>query len=221
MSITFDPPNPIAFQGNISLTTISNPDPSLTYEWKPFNRKYLDDSYVQGYGLSFSVVLYQTATFIVNGVDINNNIIITTNITFTILEKPPHLLDIDILPYSLYELVMARETKALTRFLIENKKLSMTIIKFYYNQILTAYRFQWTDKNGTDYKIPWQTYQQAVNTPNSPYYILTFTNQWRLFQYINQNQIRNRETRSNFAYLLNIINSIYLEKPQKIYYIQQ
>jgi hypothetical protein len=221
MSISFTPTNPTAFQGDIASVEINNPDSSLIYQWKPYNRKYLDDSYVHSYGIIFNIVLYETSTYIVNGVDNTNNIVTTSNITITILEKPANILDNDILPYELYNLIINRDTKALTKSLIENKILAQKIIKFYYNQILTAYRFQWTDKNGISYKLPWYSYQLAVKTPNSGYYLLSFKNQWKLFQYINQNQIRNGGTKSNFAYLLNIVNSIYLEKPQKIYYIQQ
>jgi hypothetical protein len=50
---------------------------------------------------------------------------------------------------------------------------------------------------------------------------LTFEQQWRFFQYINYNQRRNDKVLSNFAFLLNVVDSIYLENPQKIYYIQQ
>jgi hypothetical protein len=219
--ISFTPANPIVYQGNLATVLINNPTTGLEYQWKPYNRKYLDDSYVQHYGTSFSTILYEPATFIVNGVDPNTwDIIETSNITITTIEKPGEQLDTDILPYKLYDLIISRNTKGLRTALLKDKILSQKIIKFYYNQILTAYRFEWNNKNGAPYKIPWLTYQNVINTPNSQPYLLTFKNQWKIFQYTNQNQTRNNTTRSNFAYLLNIVNGLYLENPQKVYYIQ-
>ena len=46
--------------------------------------------------------------------------------------------------------------------------------------------------------------------------ILTFEQQWKFFQYINYNRERKGFTNSNFFYLLNIIDSLYLEYPHKI-----
>ena len=84
------------------------------------------------------------------------------------------------------------------------------IIKdFYYTTLQTAYRMEYTVKNGISYKVNWLTLYQVMNESNGM--ILSFEQQWRFFQYVNQNQ------NGNFKYLLNIINEIYLEKPQKIY----
>jgi hypothetical protein len=214
-TITFEPLIPVVFQGNIIIISITNRDLTLTYEWKPYNRIFLDDSYVQNYGTSFRLIPYKTQTFIVNGVDSNNNVVAFSQITIKAIEKPSYLLDNDLLPNEYYDIIINRNTKELTRKLIENKILSQKIIRFYYNQILNAYRFQWTNKNGTQYKMPWLTYIQVNNDSNEV--VISFKDQWKLFQYINTNLQRNGYTRSNFAYLINIVNSIYLEKPQKIY----
>jgi hypothetical protein len=216
-TITFDPLIPVVYQGNVIIITITNPDPTLTYEWKPYNRIFLDDSYVQNYGISFRLIPYKTQTFIVNGVDSNNDVLAFSQITIKAIEKPNYLLDNDLLPNEYYDIIINRNTKELTRKLIENKILSQKIIRFYYNQILNAYRFQWTNKNGTQYKMPWLTYIQVNNNSNEV--VISFTEQWKLFQYIHMNQQRNGYTKSNFAYLINIVNSIYLQKPQKIYLI--
>jgi hypothetical protein len=130
-----------------------------------------------------------------------------------------HIIDIDILPYEYYNLIISRNRKELTKELIKNKVLSQKIIKFYYNTLITAYRMEWTNKNGIQTTVNWTTLYQITNKSNVM--ILTFEQQWRFFQYINYNQRRNDQTLSNFAFLLNIVNSIYLEHPQKIYYIQQ
>jgi len=213
--IKFNPLIPTVYEGNIIIINIVNPNPTLIYEWKPYNRIFLDDSYVQNYGTTFRLIPYKTQTFIVNGVDSNNNLIAYSQITIKTIEKPNYLLDIDLLPNEYYDIIINRNTKELRRKLIENKVLSQKIIRFYYNQILNAYRFEWTNKNGMQYKMPWLTYIQAVNETNEV--IISFQNQWKLFQYIHMNQPRNGYTKSNFAYLINIVNSIYLEHPQKIY----
>jgi len=215
--IKFNPLIPAVYEGNIIIINIVNPDPTLIYEWKPYNRIFLDDSYVQNYGTTFRLIPYKTQTFIVNGVDSNNNLIAYSQITIKTIEKPSYLLDNDLLPNEYYDIIINRNTKELRRKLIENKILSQKIIKFYYNQILTAYRFQWNNKNGTQYKMPWLTYIQVNNDSNEV--VISFKDQWKLFQYIHMNQQRNGYTKSNFAYLINIVNSIYLEKPQQIYVI--
>ena len=215
LPIIFDPSNPVVYQGNVIIINIFNPDMTLTYEWKPFNRIYLDDTYVQNYGISFRLIPYKTQTFIVNGVSSTGTIVSNSQITIKAIEKPSYLLDNDLLPNEYYDIIINRNTKELRRNLIENKILSQKIIRFYYNQILNAYRFEWTNKNGTQYKMPWLTYIQVVNESNEV--VISFKEQWKLFQYIHMNQQRNGYTKSNFAYLINIVNSIYLEKPQQIY----
>ena len=170
---------------------------------------------MQNYGTTFRLIPYKTQTFIVNGVDSNNNLIAYSQITIKTIEKPSYLLDNDLLPNEYYDIIINRNTKELRKKLIENKILSQKIIKFYYNQILTAYRFQWNNKNGTQYKMPWLTYIQVNNDSNEV--VISFKDQWKLFQYIHMNQQRNGYTKSNFAYLINIVNTIYLQHPQKIY----
>ena len=214
-TITFDPKIPVVYQGNIIIITIIKPDATLTYEWKPYNRIFLDDAYVQNYGTTFRLIPYKTQTFIVNGINSKGDILAFSKITIQAIEKPSYLLDNDLLPNEYYDIIINRDTKELRKKLIENKILSQKIIKFYYNQILTAYRFQWNNKNGIQYKMPWLTYIQVNNDSNEV--VISFSEQWRLFQYIHTNQQRNGFTRSNFAYLINIVNSIYLEHPQKIY----
>ena len=71
---------------------------------------------------------------------------------------------------------------------------------------------EWTDKNGIQFKVNWTTLYQITN--ESIEMILSFEQQWRFFQYIQYN--RNRNTQSNFFYLLNVINQVYLERVKKI-----
>ena len=142
LPIIFDPSNPVVYQGNVIIINIFNPDMTLTYEWKPFNRIYLDDTYVQNYGISFRLIPYKTQTFIVNGVYSTGTIVSNSQITIKAIEKPSYLLDNDLLPNEYYDIIINRNTKELRRNLIENKILSQKIIRFYYNQILNAYRFE-------------------------------------------------------------------------------
>jgi hypothetical protein len=217
LPITFNPKTPIVYQGNVIIINIVSPDLTLTYEWKPYNRIYLDDVYVQNYGTSFRLIPYQKQTFIVNGVSSSGIIVSNSQITIKTIEKPSYILDNDLLPNEYYDIIINRNTKELRRILIENKILSQKIIRFYYNQILTAYRFEWNNRNGTPYKMPWLTYIQVNNDSNEV--VISFKDQWKLFQYIHTNQQRNGYTKSNFSYLINIVNSIYLESPQKVYLI--
>ena len=80
-TIIFNPLIPVVYQGNIIIITIINPDRTLTYEWKPYNRIYLDDNYVQTYGTLFKDIFYSKSTYIVNGVSSDGTIISSSNIT--------------------------------------------------------------------------------------------------------------------------------------------
>jgi hypothetical protein len=76
---------------------------------------------------------------------------------------------------------------------------------------------EWTNKNGIPFVVQWQTVYQITN--KSIEMILSFEQQWKFFQYINYSRRSVKETSSNFAYLMNVVNSIYLENPQKVYLI--
>ena len=75
---------------------------------------------------------------------------------------------------------------------------------------------EWNDKNGISYKVNWYTLYQDINKSDAM--IITFNQQWEFFKYINMNQRIKNHVKSNFAFLINCINQIYLEYPQKINY---
>ena len=80
-TIKFNPLIPVVYEGNVIIINIINPDSTLTYEWKPYNRIFLDDSYVQNYGTTFRLIPYKTQTFIVNGLTSNGSISAFSKIT--------------------------------------------------------------------------------------------------------------------------------------------
>lgn len=236
--LTFTPENPTVYSGNLlnlsvlftgdntitnslffdgeNITVNSN---SLTYNWKKSLFNGLPPNCVDlKYGDSITLHPYESQEYTVNAYN-NGTLLTSGNIKINVLQKPAHIIDTDILPYEYYNLIIMRDRKELTAELIKNKVLSQKIIKFYYNTLITAYRMEWTNKNGIPTTVNWTTLYQIANKSNVMQ--LTFEQQWRFFQYINYNQRRNDQTLSNFAFLLNIVNSIYLENPQKIYYIQQ
>ena len=207
--------NSLFFDGE-NITVNNN---SLTYNWKKSLFNGLPSNCVDlKYGDTIILHPYESQEYTVNAYN-NGTLLTSGNIKINVLQKPVHIIDIDILPYEYYNLIISRNRKELTKELIKNKVLSQKIIKFYYNTLITAYRMEWTNKNGIQTTVNWTTLYQITNKSNVM--ILTFEQQWRFFQYINYNQRRNDQTLSNFAFLLNIVNSIYLEHPQKIYYIEQ
>jgi len=187
---------------------------NITYVWKlklfdtlPPNCVYYK------YGNTIKLHPYSTQEYNVT-VYQNNNILTSGNIKINVIEKPMNIIDIDIIPYIFYQSVINRNKKSLIKLLNENQELTNKIIKFYYTTLQTAYRMEWTNKSGISCPIKWTTFYQIINESNEM--ILNFNQQWNFFQYINYHKTKNNITKSNFAYLLNIINEIYLEYPQKI-----
>ena len=187
---------------------------NITYVWKSKLFDTLPQNCIDyKYGNTIKLHPYSTQEYNVS-VYQNNNILTSGNIKINVIEKPMNIIDIDIIPYILYQSVFSRDKKSLIKLLNENKQLTNKIIKFYYTTLQTAYRMEWTNKSGISCPIKWNTVYQIVNESNEM--ILNFNEQWNFFQYINYHQTRNNITKSNFVYLLNIINQTYLEYPQKI-----
>jgi hypothetical protein len=202
---------------NTNTNTDTNTDTNTseyTYVWKSKLFDTLPPNCVYyKYGNNIKLHPYSAQEYNVK-VYQNNNILTSGNIKINVVEKPMNIIDIDILPYILYKSIISRDKKALIKLLNENKNLVTKIINFYYNTLQTAYRMEWTNKTGISFSVKWNTLYQIINESNEM--ILNFTQQWKFFQYINYHQTRNKITTSNFAYLLNIINEIYLEFPKKI-----
>jgi len=193
-----------------TITDTSN----ITYVWKSKLFDTLPSNCIYyKYGSTIKLHPYSTQEYNVT-VYQNNNILTSGNIKINVIEKPMNIIDIDIIPYIFYQSVINRDKKSLIKLLDKNKELTNKIIKFYYTTLQTAHRMEWTNKSGISCSIKWNTFYQIINESNEM--ILNFNQQWNFFQYINYHKNRNNITKSNFAYLLNIINEIYLEHPQKI-----
>ena len=221
-NLIFNPSEPTVYEGNLIKVNVSlgeNSNDNINYTWRSTLTNYLPVSCANlKYGSSITLNPYQKLTYIVNAYS-NNELITEGSIKINIVPKPMYVIDYEILPIRLNNLIINRNTKELKKELIKDKILSKRIIDFYYTTLQSAYRMEWTNKNGQTFKVKWVTVYQIANEIDGM--LLGFEQQWKFFQYINNNQTRNGQTRSNFAFLLNNINQIYLEYPQKIYYIQQ
>lgn len=216
----FSPAEPTIYEGNkieISAVQIGSKTSTLNYVWIPTTSKYLPPEQAGiKYGQNITLISYKSLEFIVDGF-INDELVATNNIKINVIPKPSSVIDVDILPISLYTAIMSRNSKQLKELLIKDPILSKKIINFYYTTLQTAYRLEWTNKNGGNTLINWYSVYQQMND-TSPM-ILTFYQQWNFFQYIQLHQTRKNITPSNFAFLLNNVNQIYLEHPQQIYII--
>jgi hypothetical protein len=223
--LEFTPSQPIVYKSNLLKLSVndssSNIDNNLiNYVWTPTTSKYLPEQCANiKYGNEITLHPERNLEFIVNAFDNTNNLLISSNIKIQVIEKPMNILDFDILPYRLSNYILERNLIKLREELIKDSVLSQKIINFYYTTLQSAYRMEWTDKNGAPFKMKWITNYQIYNDATEM--VISFKQQWNLFKYINNNQTRQNYTKSNFAYLLNIVNSIYLEHPQKIYLIQE
>jgi hypothetical protein len=229
-SFTFTPVNPTVYEGNkieVNIVGIDNENNQNTYNnsitnninyiWTPTTSKYLPANQAGiKYGSEITVILYKSMEYIVNAY-IDNQLIGTNNLKINILEKPSSVIDVDVIPCSLYMDVINRNSKELKKLLLQDRILSDKLINFYYTTLETAYRLEWTNKFGGNSLINWYSVYQQMN--ESSQMIITFKQQWKFFKYIQLNQTRNNKTASNFAFLLNNLNQLYLEKPEKVYII--
>jgi hypothetical protein len=217
-NLIFTPENPTVYDGNIlDLSVYYNLNSEQTlYTWKSEFFLRLPPNCVNLlYGDTIKLHPYNTIEYKVNAYQ-NNQLVTSGNIKVNVISKPSNIIDNDILPYQLYEYIINRNRKKLKEELLKNTQLSKKIIKFYYTTLQTAYRMEFTNKNGIEFKVPWLTYYQITNESNAM--ILSFEQQWKFFQYINFYQRKNDNiTLSNFTFLLNNVNALFLEKPQKIY----
>jgi hypothetical protein len=222
-NLYFIPENPSVYDGNLLKINVNYNNPvvninsnNITYTWESnlFNNMPANCTTLK-HGSSITIHPYRIVEYTVNAY-YNNILLSSGTINVNVLPKPMNIIDLDILPYKLYKLIINRNRKQLIKELTKNKVLSYKIIDFYYTTLQTAYRMEWTDKNGINFKVKWLTLYQIVNKSDAM--IITFDQQWNFFQYINFN--KREKTISNFTYLLNILNGLYLEYVQRISYIQ-
>ena len=215
--LIFIPEIPTVYTGNLLVLNVkyinANIDP-ISYSWKSNLFNYLPPNCVTYlYGDSIKINPYKSVTYTVDAFS-DGTLISTDKISVNVILKPSNIIDVDILPYHLVNYIITRDTKKLKEIMIKEKSLSKKIIDFYYTTLQTAYKMEWTNKNGISCKVPWLTLCQINNESNEM--ILDFTQQWNFFAYINRNK-RGNMIISNFSYLLNIVNELYLEYVQKIY----
>lgn len=214
-NLIFNPPDPVVYDGNLlnlDVTYFDSSIKNITYTWESNLFKGFPSNCIDlKYGSSLKLNPYNNIEYKVTAYN-QNNILTVGYISITVIPKTAQIIDIGIIPFSIYNYVINRNKKKLEEELIRNKNLSKKIIVFYYTTLQTAYRMEWTNKNGINCKINWITYYQIQNETNEM--ILSFEQQWRFFQYINI--LNRRNISSNFGYLLNIVNSLYLEEVQKI-----
>lgn len=214
--INFTPSNPKIYDGNLLNISVMYNNPNFTGDTKLIYYDWISSLFT---GLppqcihstennNITLHPYNSISYTVNAY-YNNSIISSDIVNIGVIEKPSNIIDIDIIPYKLKDAVFKRDKKELINLIIKYKHLSKKIIDFYYTTLQTAYRMEFTIKTGISFKVQWLTLYQIKNKSNEM--ILNFTQQWKFFQYIN-NTINN----SNFKYLLNTVNEIYLEKPEKI-----
>ena len=218
-NMIIEPVNPIVYQGDAIQLTIINNSPELTYEWKPLEKIYNNDQYVQAYGTNATFVPLYTKYLTVYGIEaLTQKILIEQDVKITVIDKPPHLLDLDFLPYEWLEPIIHRNKKALRNKIIQNPILRKKVSNFYYTQLSNSYQFFGANKQASGFTLKWKSLQE-VKTGRQV--IVTYGQQYNLWYYINNNQTRNGSTRSNFAFMMNIINELFYERPQKVYIINQ
>jgi hypothetical protein len=214
--MTFNPIKPEIFDGNLLNISVNYNNPNflmdsnlIEYKWISYLFTGLPQKCIYSKnGETITLHPYQTTSYTVNAY-YNNNIISSDKIEINVIEKPSKIIDVDIIPYRLKDAVFSKNKKELIALLLKYKQLSKKIIDFYYTTLQTAYRMEFTNKSGIPFKVKWITLYQIKNKSNEM--ILSFNQQWRFFQYIN-----NLLYDSNFKYLLNTVNELFLEKPQKI-----
>jgi hypothetical protein len=211
-NLTFSPNEPTIYDGNLLNLSVSYLNTynytDLSYEWKSNLFTGLPpDCTTYKYGESIILHPYNNISYTVSILN-NGNIVTEGTVDIKVIQKPSNIIDVDIIPYRLYKDVFNRNKNGLIQKIIKYKDLTKKIIYFYYTILQLAYKMEFNNKNGIPFSIKWLTLYQIKNESNEM--ILSFNQQWNFFKYINQYQD------SNFKYLLNTINEIYLEKPQKI-----
>lgn len=215
--MVFTPSEPTVYDGNLLKISVEYINPyiflssnNINYTWTSNLMTGLPKNCTTSkYGSEITLHPYNSVYYTVNAYNSFNGFLLSSAVIYIkVIPKPSNLIDIDIIPTKLKKAVFNRNQKELIQLVSYYKVLSKKIIDFYYTTLQTAYRYEFTDKNGIPFKIKWMTIYQEKNDANEM--ILSFEQQWKFFQYINQYE------NGNFKYLLNTINQVYLEKPQKI-----
>jgi hypothetical protein len=109
-------------------------------------------------------------------------------------------IDNSIIPNVFYNDVINRNQQNLINIIKLNPNLSLNVIKFYNNVLGLSYKYISNSKNLCSYKVPWK------NNLNENV-VLSVPKQYFLYEYCIQSILPNGQILSNFAYLVNTINS--------------
>ena len=207
----YTPSDLTVYTGNRLFIQITNPGDYIIH-WKPLRTVYINPN-PQEIGSSIILHPFQNTTYIVEAYNSSNQLVLAEELKVKVIEKPMSFLDIDLLPYEWSATILQRDRKALQSLCIHNPVLSKKILFFYFSVLQSASRNFWKGGNGCSFPMNYLTVYQIQQENNEM--IITFTQQWKFFKYIQQNQIR--PSPSYFVFLINILFQIYLEHPQKIY----
>ncbi len=199
------------YTGNRLFIQVTNPG-DFVLHWKPLKTVYINP-YPKEVGTSIILHPYQSETYLLEAYDSSGSLQIVEKLNIKVVDKPMNILDIDLLPYEWVQTILQRDKKSLRNLAIKNTGLSKKIIFFYFSVLQTASRTFWKGGSGCSFPMNYLTFYQIQQENNEM--IITFTQQWKFFKYIQQNQIR--PSPSYFVFLINTLFEIYLEHPQKIY----
>jgi hypothetical protein len=109
-------------------------------------------------------------------------------------------IDASIIPNIFYNDVINRNKENLINIIKLNQNLSLNVIKFYNNVLGLSYKYISNAKYPSAFKVPWKN----VSNENI---VLSVPKQYFLFEYCVQSFLPNGQIISNYAYLVNVINS--------------
>lgn len=219
-NLIFTPSEPVIYEGDLASIQVNQKDTSysnISYSWRSKKSFELPLKYANiTYGDKLNIHPFFSVSYLVEGKQ-DNNLLLRGSLSIVVLPKPSKILDKEILPLIFYQDVITRNRDALQEKIKKNMRIAFQVIAFYQNVLSYAYKQEFTNRMGANLKVPWRAYYNQKNKTNN--FIITFRQQWNLYAYINQNQRKQSVTISNYAFLLNTINSLCLSKNEN--YLQK
>lgn len=216
-NLLFSPNDPTIYEGDLIEITVSQENniyTSMKYQWRSTKSFELPLQYANiTYGNELVNHPFISVSYLVEGY-VNNILKARGTISINVLPKPSKILDKEIIPNQFYNDVINRNIYSLKKNILNNPVLTQKVLNFYYNTITKAYKIEFTNINGANLKVPWYANYNEINKTNN--FIITFAQQWQLYAYINRFQRIKNITISNYAFLLNTIYNIKLNKFYKI-----
>ena len=216
-NLIFIPNNPTIYEGDLISIIVSQENniyPTMHYKWRSTKSFELPLEYAYiVYGNELIIHPFFTVSYIVEGF-VNNELKARGTVIINVLEKPSKILDREIIPVQFYNDVINRNIKALKKNILSHPIITQKVVKFYYNTLTNAYKLEFNNRIGGCLTVPWRANYNEINQINN--FIVTFRQQWNLYAYINRFQRRQNITLSNYAFLLNTINNLSLDKFYKI-----